>query len=89
MDLVNCGFDLLFSELKNVALSDQFLFFFNYFEESKDLIRFNQVILKLDVENLKLEIFFGWFFYFTMDFHDFFILNVVFLKLFYLDFRAH
>ena len=53
------------------------------------LIRFNQVILKLDVENLKLEIFFGRIFYFTMDFHDFFILNVVFLKLFHLDFRAH
>ncbi len=55
MNFMSRAFNLLFSEFKNSAFSDKFLFVFNDFVDGEDFLWIVEIILKLDVENFELE----------------------------------
>lgn len=88
MNLVYASFDLLFSELKNCSFGNELFFLLYNFIKSKDLIRIHEMILELDIKDFEFEELFGYF-DFAVYFHEFFILNVVFLKLFHAYLRVH
>ena len=88
MSLVFGCFYFLFPELKNGAFREEFLFLLIDFVQCKDLVRINQILLELDVEYFELEILLR-FFYFTVNFHHFFVLVVLFLVFSHVNFRIH
>ncbi len=88
MNFIRCAFNLLFSKFENSAFCDKFLFVFNDFINSKDFLWIIKIILELDVKDFELEELFG-FFWFSVNFQNLSILNVIFFESFHVYLRVH
>lgn len=88
MNFIGSAFNLLFSEFENSAFGDKFLFVFNDLINSEDFLWIIEMILEIDVKYFELEELFG-FFWFSVNFQDLSILNVIFLEPFHVDLRVH